>query len=81
MHHVRLLLDHVASYSSPTFTSLCFHNSREQADIDRKEIANATFILNEHLRKENYDRNARPDEGSGKAIGHSFDFKRKISMK
>lgn len=65
------MLDPVAWYSSPTFTSLCFHNSREQADIDRTEIANATYILNEHLRKENYDTNARPGEGSGKTIGHS----------
>ena len=70
-HHARLLLDPVASYLSPTFTSVCFHNSREQADIDRTEIANATFILNEHLRKQNYDTNARPGEGSGKDIGHS----------
>ena len=48
--------------------SLCFHNSKEQADIDRTEIANATAILEEHLRKQNYDTNARPGSGTGNAI-------------
>ena len=50
-----------------TFPSLCFHNSKEQADIDRTEIANATAILDERLREQNYDTNARPGAGTGKA--------------
>lgn len=50
------------------FTSLCFHNSKEEANIDRTEIANATAILNGLLEIQNYDTNARPGEGKGNAI-------------
>jgi len=51
-------------------TFLCFHNSKEEAKIDRTEIANATAILNGLLKKQDYDTNARPGAGTGKAIGH-----------
>ena len=50
------------------YTSLCFHNSKEEANIDRTEIANATAILKELLIRQNYDTNARPGEGKGNAF-------------
>jgi len=53
-----------------SLTSVCFHNSKEEADIDRTEIANATAILVKLLKDQNYDTNARPGAGKGNAIGH-----------
>ena len=45
--------------------NLCFHTSKEEANIDRTEIANATAILDELLKEKDYDTNARPKEGLG----------------